>query len=80
MFDKVENGVTKSCQIFRRKNRKNAQFTAIDQALCRVSRVGSLVWFVRVEIGVNKTSKTKSQKRSYGVRVLARFLFQIELV
>ena len=24
MFDKVENGVTKSCQIFRRKNRKNA--------------------------------------------------------
>ena len=24
MFAKVENGVTKSCQFFRRKNRKNA--------------------------------------------------------
>ena len=24
MFEKVENGVTKSCQFFRRKNRKNA--------------------------------------------------------
>ena len=26
MFAKVENGVTKSCQNFRQKNRKNAQF------------------------------------------------------
>ena len=80
MFTRVdENGVTNRAKFFAGKTGKT-QFTAIDQALCRVSRVGSLVWFVRVEIGVNKTSKKKSQKRSYGVRVLARFLFQIELV
>jgi len=37
MFAKVENGVTKSCQFFRRKNRRNAILAWISTFLSRIA-------------------------------------------
>ena len=48
MFVKVENDVTKSCQFFRRKNKKNAIFWAENFPL------QDRLWFARVDISATE--------------------------
>jgi len=67
MFAKVENGVTKSCQNFRRKNRKNAILAAWFFHFFEQDRL----LFARVDIGVTEfQTKTaeKEEEEKWGLR------------
>ena len=70
MFAKVENRVTKSCQFFRRKNRKKQfwpeifRFYEQDRLLC-----------ARVDIGVTE-SPTKTAKKEEEKNLGLRFFFK----
>ena len=61
MFAKVENGVTKSCPIFRQKNENNA-ILARNFPLCEQDRL----LFTSVEIGVTEfpTKTAKKEKKN----------------
>ena len=54
MFARVENGVTKSCQFFRRKNSENRNLNFGLKISTFFSRIACSLLFARVEIGVTE--------------------------